>query len=767
MRTNSGEKVETFPNTLSFQVHSKICIELMKIVDSIMRIFPDIEEARPRCSSGIESLCFLNNSIEKAKLLLQHCSECSKLYLAVTGETVLSRCQKAKKSLEQSLIPIQGMVPVMLAVEVSRIIDDLEYATFVLDSAEEEAGRVVRELLHQGSTSDSMDDFEVKALQFAAPRLNITSQKAILIEKRSIKKFLDKVGPNDPKKKTILRYLMYLMKKHGNLMLVGEHMDNFYSRREEPIARDNSSRDSRRRNRVESDHSMNYDQHKTEMNQSDRVAPPEEYKCPISSRLMYDPVIIASGVTYERMWIRKWINEGKTICPKTKKELPHMTLTPNIVMKDLISKWCKNNGVSIPDPGRHTEDFMLLDASITSIKSLGSYFNDLNLPMDLTNMSLGSLDNSFSSDVSQVKTNHDLNLMMTKSNENSQPHKHTVHAEIHDTDLMLLPQLHDLQWDSQCKIIEDLKDHMKSNSQATLSVSAENLVEPVVRFLSNANDQQDVKALRAGTQLLSEFVNNCRNGMANLSEDTFIKLANLLDSEVIGEVLAIMEELSGDGNSKAKIAASNALTSVLKLLDSDNKGFQQHAIRIIYNLSYNSEVCPHMVSVNCIPKLLPFFKDRAVLRYCIYILKNICDTEEGRNSIAETKGCISSIAEILESGSNEEQEHALDVLLSLCTCSQNVDYLKLILDEDIITPLFYISQNGNDKGKESAVELLHILRDAKCVENEDRSSQPITNNSSTDSKSHPEENRSSKKSPFLKKLGLFSKSTPHASKPRR
>ncbi|PNY00552.1 U-box domain-containing protein 5-like, partial [Trifolium pratense] len=415
-----------------------------------MRILPNIEEARPRCSSGIESLCSLHNSIEKARLLLQHCSECSKLYLAVTGDTVLTRCLKAKKSLEQSLIPIQGMVPVLLAVEVSRIIDDLECATFVLDYAEEEAGKVLTELLQHGnSNSDSVEDFELKALQFAAPRLNITSQKALLFERRAIKKLLDKIGQSDLKKWKILRYLMYLLKKHGNYMVAGEHIENFYSRREE-IARDNSSRDSLRSNRVESERSMNFDQNRTHMNQSDRVTPPEEYKCPISLRLMYDPVIIASGVTYERMWIRKWINEGKTTCPKTKMELTHTTLTPNVAMKDIISKWCKSNGVSIPDPSRHTEDFHLMDASITSIKSLGSYFNDLNLPMDFSNMSLGSLDTSFNSDASRVQPNHDLNLMMARSSENSQSHMQRAHVpEIHDSDLMLLPTLHDLQWDSQ------------------------------------------------------------------------------------------------------------------------------------------------------------------------------------------------------------------------------------------------------------------------------------------------------------------------------
>lgn len=39
----------------------------------------------------------------------------------MTGDTVLSRCLKARKSLEQSLGQVQSIVPVMLAAEVCQI----------------------------------------------------------------------------------------------------------------------------------------------------------------------------------------------------------------------------------------------------------------------------------------------------------------------------------------------------------------------------------------------------------------------------------------------------------------------------------------------------------------------------------------------------------------------------------------------------------------------------------------------------------------------
>ncbi|KAH7566413.1 hypothetical protein JRO89_XS08G0155300 [Xanthoceras sorbifolium] len=218
MGTGVAEVVETLPSPTSFKVHRVMCTEFVKLVDRVAKIFPEIEAARPRCSSGIQALCSLNAAIEKAKLLLQHCSESSKLYLALTGDVILLRCQRLRNSLEQSLSQMQNMVPVMLAVEgasilntvkwhamigdfldpkweiiISRITADLRAATFVLDASEEEVTKVLLELLKQdASASDSLERMQVKALQLAASRLDITTPKAILIEKRSIKRLLDK-----------------------------------------------------------------------------------------------------------------------------------------------------------------------------------------------------------------------------------------------------------------------------------------------------------------------------------------------------------------------------------------------------------------------------------------------------------------------------------------------------------------------------------------------------------------------------------------------
>ncbi|XP_050205468.1 U-box domain-containing protein 4 [Mercurialis annua] len=77
---------------------------------------------------------------------------------------------------------------------------------------------------------------------------------------------------------------------------------------------------------------------------------PADFCCPLSLELMTDPVIVASGQTYERAFIKKWIELGLTVCPKTRQTLAHTNLIPNYTVKALIANWCESNNVKLPDP---------------------------------------------------------------------------------------------------------------------------------------------------------------------------------------------------------------------------------------------------------------------------------------------------------------------------------------------------------------------------------------------------------------------------------
>ncbi|KAJ9163456.1 hypothetical protein P3X46_023122 [Hevea brasiliensis] len=73
----------------------------------------------------------------------------------------------------------------------------------------------------------------------------------------------------------------------------------------------------------------------------------ENFYCPLTKQIMDDPVIIESGVTYERNEIVKWFeefeNSEEIFCPITGQKLLRTVLRPNIAFKTMIEEWKERN----------------------------------------------------------------------------------------------------------------------------------------------------------------------------------------------------------------------------------------------------------------------------------------------------------------------------------------------------------------------------------------------------------------------------------------
>jgi hypothetical protein len=49
-----------------------------------------------------------------------------------------------------------------------------------------------------------------------------------------------------------------------------------------------------------------------------------------------DPVILATGHTYDRSSIERWLEQGHKTCPVTGMRLRHLELTPNFALRSAI-----------------------------------------------------------------------------------------------------------------------------------------------------------------------------------------------------------------------------------------------------------------------------------------------------------------------------------------------------------------------------------------------------------------------------------------------
>lgn len=77
-------------------------------------------------------------------------------------------------------------------------------------------------------------------------------------------------------------------------------------------------------------------QHQPEAAGPAKPAVPADFCCPISMDIMRDPVLVATGQTYDKACIEKWLNSGRRTCPKTGVRLRHIELTPNIALRNII-----------------------------------------------------------------------------------------------------------------------------------------------------------------------------------------------------------------------------------------------------------------------------------------------------------------------------------------------------------------------------------------------------------------------------------------------
>ncbi|XVE94695.1 hypothetical protein REPUB_Repub02eG0031100 [Reevesia pubescens] len=659
MELVAAESVDR-PYYSTVKVHRLMCLELKKLVDSISHTFPDLESARPGCTLGLQALCSLQLAMDKAKLLIQHCSESSKLYL------------------------------------ISGIIDELRSASLSLEPSEYEAGAVILALLEQDiSASGSKMQAEIKALRLAALRLSITSPFALLIEQRSIKKLLGKVLDTSPTKRKILNYLLYLLKKHGKLIWPLQPKQSI------PLEEESFFSSMQLEQGMEKED-------ETSPNDFFISQPPEQFKCPLSMRLLYDPVTIASGQTFERFWIEKWFNEGNRMCPVTNTRLEQLSLAPNLAMKGLISKWFLRHGINIPEHAQPIPSLLSLQkSSSSSIASFGS--SVLGFQLQMGSVSLGSMSTESSLDSSDGKCNYEITseLPQIVADSHSQRYHHSsMTSSRHDIDAALLSELDKHSWESQCKAVENVKGLLEDTDKARHLTFSSSYITPVIKFFKDANDRRDVKMQKDGAEVLLAILSSSRIEFPPCHEDVIYLLASLLDSEPAGESLALLEVLSWQQCYKSRILVSGVLTSILKVLDTTVTEFYRLALKILRNLSDGSDVGYHIAYLGYIPKLVSFLEDSNVAGYSIEIINNICNIEEVRIEVAEAN-LFTSITTLLEAGNKEEQELAVDLLLSLCY--DNTGYCQMIMTDTIIQSLVSISVNGSSKGSENASELLALL----------------------------------------------------------
>ncbi|KAK8522573.1 hypothetical protein V6N13_115537 [Hibiscus sabdariffa] len=694
------------------KLHGEMCKTLSEVYCKVSSIFPSLEAAQPRSKSGIRALCSLHIALEKAKNVLQHCSTCSKLYLAITGDSVLLKFEKAKSALIDSLRRVEDIVPQSIGCQNLEIVHELEETVFSLDPYEKQVGDEIIALIQNGGNFEECNDNnELESFHQAACKLGITSSSAALAERRALKKVIERARlEENTRKEAIVAYLLSLMRKYSKVFR-SEASDDTESQGSAPCSPTvlGSLEDGGAggnypgfERQLIKHSSFNF---KTNIRLH---LPPEELRCPISLQLMYEPVVIASGQTYERICIEKWFRDGHDTCPKTQQKLPHLALTPNYCVKGLIASWCEQNGVPIPDAPQESLDLNHGRLARSASETANSRSTDRVGSFNLKEAKVVPLEESVTS--KEVEGNEAERESQSPQEEVSELNLLERYQEV----LSVLNEKENLT--DRCKVVEQIRLLLKDDEEARVFMGANGFVEALLRFLESAVRERNAIVQEVGALALFNLaVNNNRNKELMLASGLIPLLERMIsNSNAYEPATALYLNLSCLEQAKSIIGSSKAVPFLLQLLGGENDAqCKLDALHTLYNLSTDRSNIPNLLSAGIVNRLqsLVVSGDHTWTEKSITVLLNLASSEAAKQEMVSTSGLITGLASVLEDGEPNAQEQAVSCLLLLCNGNEKCSHL--VLQEGVIPALVSMSVNGTTRGRDKSQRLLALFREQR------------------------------------------------------
>ncbi|CAN6239933.1 unnamed protein product [Urochloa humidicola] len=743
----------------NWKLHGALCDQLYTVVQEVLDAIPALESAKPRCSSRLLALSSLSIAVEKAKNLLQYCSECSKLYLAVTAECVLTKFENSRHALLESLHQVEETIPEAVGSKISEIAQELDKAVFALDQSEKQVGDEVNHLIQNESKMNGfLDENELEFFRQTAFRVGIASSTAALTERRALRKLLERAhAEEDIKKESIAAYLLHLMRKYPKIFK-SEITDSINSQCSSPSCSSSSLSSSIGLHRSLSSSTDLHGNYQALERQLPRAGPfnlkqikglsgsmplpPEELRCPISLQLMYDPVVIASGQTYERACIEKWFNSGNTTCPKTRKQLPQLSVTPNYCIKGLIASWCEQNGVPVPSAAPESPKLKYL--RISSLRSSTCLvtngvntvlFEDTSAKDDAKSDSAVIVDKFSRQNSTEVtskirvdeltpgKATSEIceveDSLIKCSHQNS---KETV-SEICEEWLRVLNKNSDESIDERHKLVEQIRLLLKNDDELRDYAGANGITEPLIHFLKMAIFREDVHSQEVSTMALFNLaVSNDRNKRQLLLAGVIPLIEQMIQRpETCEAAIAMYLNLSCISEAQAIIGSSDAIPFLVEALRegdcSRSDTCRLDALLTLYNLSLHAPNIPLLMASGIIEAL------RAVLApssswtdKALAVLLNLALTRAGKAEIAADAAVVGAIVLILDNGEPGEKEKAVSCLHVICSGGDEGGGgggSQAVLQEGVIPALVSVTANGTARARDKAQRLLRLFREQR------------------------------------------------------
>ncbi|XP_041025571.1 U-box domain-containing protein 16 [Juglans microcarpa x Juglans regia] len=380
---------------------------------------------------------------------------------------------------------------------------------------------------------------------------------------------------------------------------------------------------------------------------------PADFKCPISLELMRDPVVVATGQTYDRESIKMWIESGHATCPKTGQNLVHTELIPNLSLKNLIAMWCREQKIPF-------------EITAGSVKVNGVTTNKAAL--EATRMTATFLINKLSVSQSIEAANG---------------------------------------------VVYELRVLAKTDSDSRACIAEAGAIPMLVRYLgSDIGSEHPNLQVNAVTTILNLSILEANKTRIMETDGALNGIIEVLRSgatwEAKGNAAATIFSLAGVQIHRRRLGKkTRVIKGLLELAELGPLSSKRDALAAILNLAADREAVGRLLEggvVRMTVELMDQFSEEAVT-----ILESVVK-RGGFVAIAASYIAIKKLTVVLREGSERAQESAAATLVTITRKGGAELVAELASTPGIERGIWELMQSGTPRARRKAATLLRILR---------------------------------------------------------
>ncbi|XVF84190.1 hypothetical protein PTKIN_Ptkin17bG0005600 [Pterospermum kingtungense] len=392
--------------------------------------------------------------------------------------------------------------------------------------------------------------------------------------------------------------------------------------------------------------------HRRRKSMSD-VTIPADFRCPISLELMRDPVVVASGQTYDRESINHWIESGHTTCPKTGQTLAHTELIPNRALRNLIAMWCREQKIPFETAGTNEK--------VNGVKSSKAAY-------EATKMTVSFLVNKLSVSQSMEEANG---------------------------------------------VIYDLRALAKTDSDSRACIAEAGAIPTLVRYLgSDVSSEHPNLQVNAVTTILNLSILEANKTRIMETDGALNGVIEVLRSgatwEAKGNAAATIFSLSGVHEYRKRLGRKTRVIKGLMDLAKDGPAnSKRDALVAILNLAGDRETVGRLVEGGVIETVSGVINE--LPEEAVTILEAVV-RRGGLVAIAAAFEAIKKLGVILREGSDNARESAAATLVTICRKGGSEVVAELAVIPGIERVIWEVMGTGTVRARRKAGTLLRILR---------------------------------------------------------